>query len=727
MSPRAAALVAGMFSAAWVATRAASFLSLPSGYIAYLPGDAFDAQLIEPVLHAPWLGTVSWVFAALLAFGLVASLWLLAGLWGASRLATLAAVAALLVAAPWVDTVRHGGPLAIALVFTWLAWLFVLASRAGGVLRPLAGIACWVAALTASWLALVSAPILIAGLTVGQRRRRVRLVLVVCCVAAAVLGLTLYAVRTLGVTTALNAYERPALSIVDVVTAIVDHVVRPDETRRPSLDAVSIVVVTFAAIGVISARLRKRWRVSVVVSGAVVAGVAMVWPLWAGAAMAFGVWLAAPFVAVGVTAVAGIVAAPWRVPATLAMGALLCGVSGWGPSATRLPTTQTALGAGPLAPLLGSLAIDGALWIAEGRDVDAAVIAAHGAAAAWRLPRDAAYTADAVEHGRTVLAGPMGRRQLELTGFRFQRLTSGAGEDGFGVSRVTGQLHCAIVRSDRWSQLPGLEYTGRLGVEIPASIGGSLILIVGDDARPRLAATDVRGSERPVTIDPLLTAPSVDAPPPDYWFDGGDPARAPGQVFRVTMAGRPGVAELLDVSLGRRAPRVIARLRNMDSSARGRVCAAPLATQELWSDPRTPAEAVVPLTRPSTWTTGWYGLEGGPDGALYRWTDGVAVTLVASARRTPVRIALDAEPAAEQGSDPPLLTLRVNGVEQPARPMPAGPSRYEWAVSPRTWLAGTNELLLRVSRVRRPADRGGRDTRVLGMKVTRLSITRVEE
>ncbi len=42
MSPRAAALVAGIVSAAWVATRAASFLSLPSDYVAYLPADALD-------------------------------------------------------------------------------------------------------------------------------------------------------------------------------------------------------------------------------------------------------------------------------------------------------------------------------------------------------------------------------------------------------------------------------------------------------------------------------------------------------------------------------------------------------------------------------------------------------------------------------------------------------------------------------------------------------------
>ncbi len=746
MNARAAALVAGLATAAWIASRDLAPIAIPTIYTGYQPADPLVAQLIEPVLHAPWVGAASFLFAGLLALCLASEAWLLSIVYGASAPAAAAAAIATIATAPWTDSVRHGGSLPIALAFSWLAWLLFQPGRPPGgdregdppprgpafagthESRALArlmgvGLVSWIAAIAASWLAIISAPMVLAALTIGEHRKRVRAGFVVAGVLAGLAGVALYCARVAALTTSLTANGTPAVSGLDVLVQLFEPTHGPMTSGGHDLGAASLLAIALAALGAAGATTRRRWRGGVVLSALVGAGVAAMWPFWRVAVCHLVLWLSTPFVAVGLTLLARTIAPRRQAIATVMAGAVLCAVS----ISDRF-TFQAAPSVSPGEPLtrvLGSLAADAALFVVEDLDVDAAIVASNGAhSSGWRVAQDPAYVRELVDAGRTIVAGPMARRNLELAGLRFQGLNGDGDAAGFTLSSVIDQLHCAVVRSDRWSLLPGVEYTGRLGVQIPGGLGGAMTLVAGDDDYPPLMVTNTRGDVQKVSVEPLLTAPSVDAPPPDYWFDDGDPARAPSRVVRVRLPAHPTAPTLLDLSLGRRAPRVLARLMNFDEGARGRVCAAPLAAAEVWADPNAPRELNVPLNSVTMLTAGWYGLEGAAGAGQYRWTDGLAVALIPSALRTAVRIALDAEPAAVDG-EPPTLMLRVNGVEQPAHDMRAGRDRYEWPISARTWLAGTNELVFSISRVLRPTDVGGQDSRVLGMKVARLALTRM--
>ena len=211
---------------------------------------------------------------------------------------------------------------------------------------------------------------------------------------------------------------------------------------------------------------------------------------------------------------------------------------------------------------------------------------------------------------------------------------------------MSGQLHCAVVRADRWSLLPGIEYTGRLGVEILAALGGALTLIVGDDERPTLTIASADGEERRVTQEPLLTAPSVDTPPPDYWFDGGDPARAPGHVIRAECRRiRPRQrcsTSLWGAGAARARPAHALRRRR----ARTHLCRPAGGTRIMVGARRAARGRSCRCPRPRCWCRDGMVCEGPAAGTAYRWTDRSAIVLVPSARRVPVRVAVDAEGAA---------------------------------------------------------------------------------
>jgi hypothetical protein len=363
--------------------------------------------------------------------------------------------------------------------------------------------------------------------------------------------------------------------------------------------------------------------------------------------------------------------------------------------------------------------------------------------------------------GRTVLAGPVGRTHLELAGFAFERRFTITEPAPFVMSAAVSVLRCAPVRSDRWSQLPGLEYTGRLGIELPAAIGGEMQLIVGDTLPLRVRVESADGGEVPTVAESLLSGPGVAAPPPDYWFDGGLPEDSPHVIRRLHLPMHPTRASLVAVHLGRRAPRVIARLSGAADEARGRICAAPLGRETLFTAKDTERIA---LDDPHVFGTGWYGLEH-RGGAAFRWADADAVLLLPSAQRTSVEVSLDADTDTESrpadgtgsvtraadaaagntrahgagrpderggtmsgaratGADAITLTLRVNGIDVGTRQMSAREQRYTWSVPAGVWLAGTNELWWHTSRAVRPADTGGTDTRTLALRVKGIEVFR---
>lgn len=332
------------------------------------------------------------------------------------------------------------------------------------------------------------------------------------------------------------------------------------------------------------------------------------------------------------------------------------------------------------------------------------------------FPRDVEFVPvetthiERVRDSRTVLA-PLGlRAPLELRGYQIIPLTE---VDGW--MRLTGRLNCATVRTTSWSPLPGVEFTGRLGVQVPSGAGGELVLIVGDRGPLGVRVEAIDGTPLTLPVEPLQNAPGTERPPADFWLERGEPGAAPPEVVRVRLPAAPDEARLLGVSFGRRAPQVLARLAGYSGDERARVCAAPLGPDLLTAG----APAVdVPHTRAELFGPGWYDRHAGAARGL-RWTSGEAVVLVPSAIGGPVRLTIEAAPPAEHA--PPALEVTVNGASLGARPLARGLHAYEWAVPARLWLPGTNEIVLGVSAVGGPV---GADRRTLGVGVGRMTVGR---
>ena len=220
-------------------------------------------------------------------------------------------------------------------------------------------------------------------------------------------------------------------------------------------------------------------------------------------------------------------------------------------------------------------------------------------------------------------------------------------------------------------------------------------------------------------MDALMSGPGAAAPPADYWIDGSVPEDAEAWMRRVHVPADPLRSSLVSLELGRRAPRVLARLSGYEDNAYGRICAAPLGVVRL----QQPGAAPLPLNDESIFGAGWYGREGsGPD--AFRWADADAVVLVRSAVRAEVEVRLQAAPAAAPGADAVTVGLRVNGVDLGTRVMSPARADHTWRVPAGVWLAGTNELWWHTSRAVRPADSGGADKRSLALSVTGITVTR---
>ena len=96
--------------------------------------------------------------------------------------------------------------------------------------------------------------------------------------------------------------------------------------------------------------------------------------------------------------------------------------------------------------------------VAEDTRVDSALASwASTEPGVMRVAQDGSAVAGAVTSGMMVLAGPVARQQLELTGLLFDEAFAIAEPAAFTMSEASGTLQCATVRTDRWSQLPGLE------------------------------------------------------------------------------------------------------------------------------------------------------------------------------------------------------------------------------------------------------------------------------
>lgn len=247
---------------------------------------------------------------------------------------------------------------------------------------------------------------------------------------------------------------------------------------------------------------------------------------------------------------------------------------------------------------------------------------------------------------------------------------------------------CAGVRTALWHPLSGLEYTGRLRFTLPARVGGAIALYVGDSLPLDIEASTDRDAPVAINHERLVLGPGV-LLPPDFWIEDGTPLAAPQHVSRLTIAARGERDRTVIVSLGRRAPRVLARLVNYPARVTVPVCADAVRQGDIY------------------FATGWYGRESLDGVGAVRWMREYGALLVASVDGGAARLRLRLAPAEPlPAEDDTQLTVRVNDVFDlaPIR-LAAGFQDYALDVPDPAWVAGTNEVLLRVSRTTKSAGR----------------------
>jgi hypothetical protein len=255
---------------------------------------------------------------------------------------------------------------------------------------------------------------------------------------------------------------------------------------------------------------------------------------------------------------------------------------------------------------------------------------------------------------------------------------------------------CAGVRSDVWHPLSGVDYTGRLRVGLPARAGGQLVMFVGDSIPLDIDAQTVDGHAVSMHLERLPSGPGLHVPP-DFWLDDNAPWSAPPEITRVTIDANPIRALDFTIALGRRAPRVVARLIGYSAVARAPVCADRVKEGERY------------------FATGWYGEEQDDAGAV-RWMREYGAVLISSVDGRAVRVRLRAAPAVASFDAETTLSLRVNDfVDLAPVTMQRGFADYEWSVPDAAWVPGTNELFFRVSRT------VSRGTRTLGLAMASLT------
>jgi hypothetical protein len=725
-----AGLVALLVTAVWGLTAARTAMPpvFPMGpQPVYASVDPPALPAIEPVLHAAWLGSpfpfTSWVIALVVLLGASG----VALFSGATVLAAGCVLVALVLDASFSAALAHAGALAVSVGLIWLSAgaafddqsrLF----RGRPWFNPLSALLLWALAVWWHWVAVVAWPVVWAALwrTPDRPARRW------WALASLVLGVTAFIDHFHGVAqmaTALNVGTGTGWGWRDAMA--VAFAARPrmplGSFAAPELTTgLGALLMALALVGLLFGSLGRWWRRTALLCAVLAIGVGVAWAEWQAEVLRFSLWALAPLSAVGLTWVAALGRRP--VGITVALGAIA--IAETVVTGARPMEGSDARGfRDALAQALERSAREAPLVVvAEDTRIDSALVPwmAGRTSQVQRVIQDGSAVARARAEGRTVLAGPTARRHLELSGVSFEEAFTIEQPAPFGMSRADGVFGCATVRADRWSQLPGLDYTGRIGIDLPPGIGGEVQIVIGD-ALPlplRLASPD--GRDLVVQQDTLSSGPGLAPPPADYWIDGGAPGVESRWMRRLHVAAHPLTRQLVSLTFGRRAPRVIARLDGYDDTARARLCAAPVGPARL----REAGRVDLPLADEAIFGVGWYGREGQGTEA-FRWADADAVVLVRSAVRADVEVSLDAAAAVPPGTAPDTtVTLRVNGIDAGTRTMQGQGATYAWQVPAGVWVAGTNELWWHTSRAVRPADTGGTDPRVLALRVTRVSVTR---
>ncbi len=684
-------------------------------YAGYGATTARATVLVEPVVHAPWFGAASMPVAAVTAGVVVLCLWLASRRLGAGRAATVVAAAAWMarpdIAAPW--SLGADAIVAVALVWASLLMMAGVAAPAPAAARPRAGLARMAAAVLCAaaavglWppLVVVSPVVVAAGVRAGPA---LGLLLAAATAGGVAAGLQRWAWRA----SALAGEPVAWLDVWQVATSLAPR--GSDPFPWPPLTA-AVLPVALALVGavlVMAGAARRGWWVS----GALVTLAVVLAPSqWRPEAVRALYWSAWPLVAVGLTWLVHRAAPRARPLAFVAVSAVLIG-GGWAARVRHVESEEGWAFAAQLAAAIAGNAGRGVVLVAEDTRLDTAMVAWDGGARLSRVRPVPALVEAARGRGPEVLAGPSSRTALELWGFRFRPGPMVTAPVRYELAGVQGRFQCTTV-SARWNELAGLDYSGRLGVHLPR--GSARLEVVVAGAPPlvvRAATPDGRPAGR-LTSGPATSLSSL---PPVLWPGDGRLPDAAATMTRFELTAHPDYDQDASLFLGARAPLVGARV--VGDGAGATVCAAPLPRHDPFAV--APADAVVvAVDDDAFFAGGWHGAEGAGAGA-FRWTTARAVTLVPAASSQAVTIAVDARPAASPNDGAVTLRLTVNGGPLGERVLTAATQSYEWTVPAALWVDGTNELVLDVSRVVRPADAGASDTRQLGVAVSAIRLRR---
>lgn len=688
----------------WAASRPVMPPFVPVGnHAEYDAAAARVLALVEPVIHAPWFGAAHPLAAAGVGALAVLAFWTAARRAGAGIVATAVTLFALLSRDDLRTPLVLAAEPAVGAALLWAA--AAVLSQSHGMRTTLWGGAL-VAAAVAIWPpSSVTVPVVIALAAVGS-------VGIVACTAAAVAGgvagLALWASRA-------AALAGEPVSLADVWLTVLSGDPRgTDPYVWPAMTS-ALLPAALAVAGAIVVAARqpgaRRLRLGLAVVPALLA--LMLEPAWRSELVRAVYWTSWPLVAAGLAWLASLARPRSESLAVVAVGGVLI-AGGMLASVRQLEDGEARAFAAALDATLGAAAAGRPVTlVAEDTRVDTAIVA-WGSSAGWQRVRRVPALIDAArERERLVLAAPTAASALELWGFQ---LAPFAGVDRpvpFALSAVTGRLHCLSV-ANPWRELPGVEYTARLGVHVPRGTGTLEVVVVGP---PPLNAALTRPDGRPIGRQSPVPMALTEVPPVLWPGDGRLPD--PGLVgTRFELPARADATQSATMSLGQRAPLVAVRFTEPASRVGvATVCAAPFVRAARAID------AGVALDDDAYFPGGWYAAERA--GAVpFRWTARRAVTLLPSSAAGPVTLVLSVRPAARPASGPVRLTVTLNGWAADVRDLDPSDREYRWDVPAGVWVAGTNELVLETSATARPADAGSHDTRELGLAVTSLRIVR---
>jgi hypothetical protein len=661
--------------------------------------------LVEPVIHAPWFGAAPPQPAALAAIVVILAFWAAARRAGAGVAATAVALLGLLCRTDLRTPLALAAEPAIGAALLWAAALAVTFGPGDGGRSALWGGAL-VAAAVAVWPPLtVSVPLLIAAAAVGGVGA---IALVTAAASGGVAGLALWTARA-------AALAGEPVSLADVWLTVLSSDPRgTDPFVWPAMTAALLpMALAFSGAAVVLARqaVARQVIVGLAVGPALLAFALL--PGWRPELVRAGYWALWPLVAVGLTWVAALAPPRRELLAVAGVGGVLV-AGGWLASVRYLEEDE---------PRAFAAALDDALASATGRRpvtlvtedtrVDTALVA-WGSSAGWQRVRRVPALIDAALDGdRLLLAGPTAMSALELWGFQFAPYAGVVRPVPFALSSVTGRLHCLSIAAP-WRELPGVEYTARLGLHVPRGTGTLEVVVVGPSP---LNAALTRPDGRPIGRQSPLTMALTELPPVLWPGDGRLPD--PELIgIRFEVPARDDTGQSATMALGQRAPLVAVRFTEpADRVGVATACAAPFDREA------SAIEGGVPLDDDGYFPGGWHAAERAGD-ALFRWTSRRAVTLLPSSAAGPVTLVLSGRPAAHPASEPVRLTVTLNDWWAEVRDLDPADREYRWDVPAGVWVAGTNELVLETSATARPADAGSPDARELGLAVTSLRIMR---